>query len=210
MGGGGFDIGAASNPIMRSEERRQRSSLAMKGRKPAPQTIEASVKARQNNPEWRKLVGQRSRERGAGLGNSHLHTPEVRARMAATRRSQRELNTRLGFEGLKKWRKWFEYLDPKGRLWKFRSSYERAFAAGMDEMGLTWQYEPHRLLLSDGRTYLPDFWVEEWRTYVEVKGWRGWGRIDKVVQAKADGHPVALLESKPRWWVSQLAEQNVG
>ena len=80
-----------------------------------------------------------------------------------------------------------------GRLWKFKSSWERDYAVALDQMELTWTYEAHRLLLSDGRTYIPDFFIAEWNAYVEVKGWRGFGYVDKIDQARRDGHDVLLV-----------------
>lgn len=91
----------------------------------------------------------------------------------------------------------YEHLDVKGRLWTFKSGdqWERGFARWLDAQGLTWAYEPHTLLLSDGRRYVPDFWVEEWKTYVELKGPHL--SADKANQAIADGHPVKILQGLP-------------
>ena len=85
-----------------------------------------------------------------------------------------------------------EYLDRLGRIWRLRSGWERSLAEYLDREGLTWAYEPHQLLLSNGRVYVPDFYVDEWATYVEVKGWSGWGKA-KIEQAIADGHPIRVL-----------------
>lgn len=91
----------------------------------------------------------------------------------------------------------YEYLDRQGRLWTLRSGdhYERGFARWLDEQHFTWWYEPCVLLLSDGRRYIPDFWVEEWQSYVEVKGaFRGTVRgLDKVELATADGYRIRVV-----------------
>lgn len=84
-----------------------------------------------------------------------------------------------------------DFLDRRGRLWTMKSKWEVAYAQDLDRQELTWDYEPHQLLLSDGRVYIPDFWVHEWHTYVEVKGFPD--RLDKVELATADGHPVRLV-----------------
>jgi hypothetical protein len=86
-----------------------------------------------------------------------------------------------------------EFLDRHGRLWRFRSEWERRFAERLDRDGLSWRYQPDCLLLSTGRRYIPDFWVEEWRSYVEVKGRRDVRYAAKATQAIADGHPVLVL-----------------
>lgn len=87
------------------------------------------------------------------------------------------------------------YTCRKGRRFNFRSGeqYELGCAKILDARKLTWLYEPHVLRLSDGRAYVPDFWVKEWKTYVEVKGWER--RVDKVEQARKDGFPVLLVRS---------------
>lgn len=72
-----------------------------------------------------------------------------------------------------------------------KSKLERTFAERCDQLGLAWRYEPDTLLLSDGRRYIPDFWVEEWQSHVEIKG-RPLG-LDKVMQAQQDGHAIVLL-----------------
>lgn len=87
------------------------------------------------------------------------------------------------------------YTCRKGRRFNFRSGeqYELGCAKILDARKLTWLYEPRILRLSDGRAYLPDFWVREWKTYVEIKGWER--RVDKVEQANKDGFPVLLIRN---------------
>jgi len=87
-----------------------------------------------------------------------------------------------------------EYLDPQGRLFKFRSRLERYFAEWMDQHGIAWDYEPDTLLLSDGRHYTPDFRLRD-RLYIEVKHPRWLTRLDKVQLAQEDGHNVQLVFS---------------
>ena len=72
-----------------------------------------------------------------------------------------------------------------------RSSYEVHYAQHLDRLSVEWDYEPDRLLLSDGRVYVPDFRIG--RRYVEIKGWAGLKGTDKVELARADGHDVELL-----------------
>lgn len=87
-----------------------------------------------------------------------------------------------------------EYLDRTGRLWRFKSTWEDQFARALDAAELTWSYEPARLLLSDGRTYVPDFWVAEWSSYVEIKA--GHRSLEKAERAVADGHAVRMVQGR--------------
>lgn len=52
-----------------------------------------------------------------------------------------------------------------------RSTWEANFGRILKLCGIKYAYEPSRFVLSDGRTYCPDFYVFDWDTYVEVKGW---------------------------------------
>lgn len=95
-------------------------------------------------------------------------------------------------------KKRYEHLDASGRLWRFRSSWEVAFARYLDERGVRWFFEPTRILLSDGRIYIPDFWVEDWQCFCEVKGWRGRRNSDKPDVARADGHRIITVKDITR------------
>ena len=64
-----------------------------------------------------------------------------------------------------------EYTDKIGRVFKFRSSYEIAFARDyLDKNNLTWDYEPKTFVL-ENTTYTPDFYIKEHNYFVEVKGY---------------------------------------
>lgn len=63
----------------------------------------------------------------------------------------------------------------------FRSKLEADWAATLDTLGITWQYEPETVRLPSGATYLPDFRLPDIRTWLEVKG-RGVPRIEKATE----------------------------
>lgn len=63
------------------------------------------------------------------------------------------------------------YLCPTGIYVCMRSCWELSFATYLDDLNLSWQYEPETFVLKDGSGYTPDFYVESWQSYVEVKGW---------------------------------------
>lgn len=52
-----------------------------------------------------------------------------------------------------------------------RSTYEARFARAMSARALKWEYEPRWFALSTAKLYMPDFYVVDLDTYVEVKGW---------------------------------------
>ena len=61
--------------------------------------------------------------------------------------------------------KWGVY---KG-IW-MRSSYEIKFTQFLDLSGIKWLYEPKTFNLGK-MTYTPDFYIPEWKCYIEIKGW---------------------------------------
>jgi uncharacterized SAM-binding protein YcdF (DUF218 family) len=62
-----------------------------------------------------------------------------------------------------------------------RSRLEARWAACLDSAGLAWAYEPQVLRLGRGRgaLYLPDFWLPDQQTWLEVKG-PHWERFEKT------------------------------
>lgn len=74
---------------------------------------------------------------------------------------------------------------------RFRSRLEARWAVFFDELNVEWRYEPEgfRIELSSGRriNYLPDFYLPESGTWVEVKG--DFARFDKeLLAAMTDGN----------------------
>lgn len=51
----------------------------------------------------------------------------------------------------------------------FRSRLEARWAVALDHLGVKWEYEPQGFELPSG-PYLPDFWLPELKTWIEVKG----------------------------------------
>ncbi|MGW4888130.1 hypothetical protein [Streptomyces murinus] len=52
----------------------------------------------------------------------------------------------------------------------FRSRLEADWAATLDGNSIRWVYEPETITLDSGTLYLPDFWLPELGTWIEVKG----------------------------------------
>ena len=53
--------------------------------------------------------------------------------------------------------------------YKFRSRLEARWAVFFDALGVNYEYEPEGFELSNGDKYLPDFYLPELETFVEVK-----------------------------------------
>lgn len=75
----------------------------------------------------------------------------------------------------------------------FRSKLEASYAKTLDELKIKWSYE-HNGYDIDGVRYLPDFWLSEIGTFLEVKG--------PVIPGaeKARKLAVALNPEEESWW----------
>ncbi len=89
----------------------------------------------------------------------------------------------------------FRFVRRTGIAIFLRSSYEAAFAGYLDAKNIDWEYEPQEFLLSNGRTYTPDFYIREWEMLVEIKGylWKDAGeKIDLFRLDYPDKHLVVV------------------
>lgn len=53
---------------------------------------------------------------------------------------------------------------------QFRSRLEADWAASLHALNIEWKYEPRLVTLPSGEHYLPDFWLPQIGTWIEVKG----------------------------------------
>jgi hypothetical protein len=63
----------------------------------------------------------------------------------------------------------------------FRSRLEARWATFLDSHHITWQYEPETITLPSGAVYVPDLWLPELGTWIEVKG-DGVPRVEKAIE----------------------------
>jgi hypothetical protein len=67
-------------------------------------------------------------------------------------------------------RKNWPYVREDGSAVWMRAATEVAWATWLDRTGKAWKYEPNAFLLSNGRRYVPDFFLPEESCWHEVKG----------------------------------------
>jgi len=53
--------------------------------------------------------------------------------------------------------------------YNFRSRLEARWAVFFDHLKIRWDYEPEGFELGNGLRYLPDFWLPDWKIWVEIK-----------------------------------------
>jgi hypothetical protein len=88
--------------------------------------------------------------------------------------------------------------------YKFRSRLEARWAVFMDFVKVKWEYEVQGFVLSSGRPYLPDFWLPELSTWLEIKPWKSdtpWpteGSVEEEFQnSPPEGTRVVILFGSP-------------
>lgn len=92
---------------------------------------------------------------------------------------------------------------------RFRSRLEARWAIFLDALGAKWSYESEGFDLS-GTWYLPDFWVEDWNTWIEVKGKSPSAEEAKRCEllARSSGQLVLLLAGDP-WTENDVNEYDI-
>lgn len=63
----------------------------------------------------------------------------------------------------------FRAITTRYKGYNFRSRLEARWAVFFDHLGIRWDYEPEGFELGNGLRYLPDFWLPDWKMWVEVK-----------------------------------------
>jgi hypothetical protein len=131
-------------------------------------------------------------------------TPEQRAEVAARYKAgenYEELRTAFDVSsptirsavqehGVRIRRGWSKYrttkwTDRKGRLFIFKSTWERAYAEHLDARNVDWDYEVRSFSLPKCRCYTPDFFIYEGGELfevVEVHGWLDQRTKDRITE----------------------------
>lgn len=76
---------------------------------------------------------------------------------------------------------------------RFRSRLEARWAVFFDAMGYKWEFEPQGYVLKDYGPYLPDFWLPQFRLWVEVKGEESQGDLDKITALAVEHKSAGVL-----------------
>jgi endogenous inhibitor of DNA gyrase (YacG/DUF329 family) len=78
----------------------------------------------------------------------------------------------------------------------FRSSWEANIARFLNFLDIKWIYEPERVPLANGTTYLPDFFLPELQCYFEVKGWFKNTKWKEKVKLFGRSHDIVVIDKQ--------------
>jgi hypothetical protein len=97
----------------------------------------------------------------------------------------------------------------------FRSRLEADWAHNLTVVGIAWSYEPDGIILPNGQRYLPDFWLPDINTWLEVKGpgVPGLDKTEELVNALAEPDPHNPQRGEYGWTIRQavvIAMPSVG
>jgi hypothetical protein len=60
-------------------------------------------------------------------------------------------------------------IETRWKGFRFRSRLEARWAVFFENIGVQWDYEKEGFNLGDAGYYLPDFWIDDWKCWVEIK-----------------------------------------
>lgn len=85
----------------------------------------------------------------------------------------------------------YEFWDEELQMY-FRSSYESIVGRFLDRHEFKWVYEMWTINIKESQ-YTPDFWLNDFDIFLEVKGLWGVGSKKKLYQAYKHGYHILLL-----------------
>lgn len=161
---------------------------------------------KETHPESAEKVRQTSIERGVNVGDKNgMKKPENRLKLSITRKKMMEdpaERKKLAIITAKAWAdgkydnagvgrcKWYTYTKRDGTCIKCQGTWERAYAQYLDEQNISFTSHRGTLKYIDEnnvqRTYMPDFWVEDWNCYIDIKG-SHWMKLQHDVEIRIVG-----------------------
>ena len=150
--------------------------------------VEAIKEMRKRNPDWEKKISETSKRRKINSGDKNgMKQLEARMKVSKARKKMfedpevrkhySEKNRQAWadgkFDGVRVGQcKWHDYTHSNGTLYKVQGNWELAFIKWLDENDLTFTCHRGRIKYKLGekeKNYYPDFYVEDWGCYVDVK-----------------------------------------
>lgn len=135
------------------------------------QKISKTLKERKVNCGSKNGMKQLSARRKVSLARKKMfQDPAVRKHYSD---KVKEAWARGDFEGVRVGQcSWYDYKHSNGTVYKVQGKWELAFIKWLDRSGLHFKCHRGRIpyvLCGEKKNYYPDFWVDEWDCYAEVK-----------------------------------------
>jgi hypothetical protein len=105
-------------------------------------------------------------------------------------------------------------MEAKTTIYKnieFRSMLDVRWAAFFDRLAIKWSYEPELFKFACGLQYLPDFWLPDYQSFVEIKPVTDFEGFEKCAALAKERRLVVLCgQPLPHWlpcWVSSSRKE---
>lgn len=184
---------------------RQKTPLAKK------RMSKAIKKMIKNDPEW-KIKNSKSKKGKINLGeNNGMKSEEGRKKLSETRSKMmangynKEVSKQMKkawadgkFDGVRVGQcKWYTYNHSNGKKYKVQGKWELYFIEWLDKNCLEFTCHRGRIpytLNENQHSYLPDFFVNDWNCYVDIKNDYHYSlQKDKFDSLKKDGHVIKII-----------------
>lgn len=163
--------------------------------------------AAMSDEEKKKIFGRP----GANAGEKNaMKRPEVRAKVSATRSKLMEdpaFRQKFVQGSIDAWKrgaytvvndancktKWHEYKHSSGKIYKVQGTWELKFIEWLDKNNLSFECHQGRIPFIDDngieRSYYPDFYVYEWKAYVDPKADHWYKKQHRKFELLREQHP---------------------
>lgn len=153
-------------------------STNTKRRKRAKNKNPSPFKGKTYEEIYGKEEGDARRKKASDIrkGRKNYYSEETKKRMSASSTRQMFQRYASGWEGKAGRCKKIDYESQIAGKIKVDGTWELATAKYLDSIHVTWQRNKNRFkyfneIQNREATYCPDFYVQEWNTYIEVKGY---------------------------------------
>ena len=103
----------------------------------------------------------------------------------------------------------YKPIETEYRGYRFRSRLEARWAVCFDTLGIPWRYELEGHEFDNGVWYLPDYWLPNGKTWLEVKGQPPTQEEFEKATALALAHPESMVVISWEYFDTDTEKDNI-
>ena len=169
-------------------------------------------KMMKEDPDW-KVRNSKSKKGIINLGDKNpMKNKETASKVSQARKKMMEddnLRKKISRDTARAWKegkfdgvkvgqsKWYVYKHTNGEEYKVQGTWELLFIKWLDRNGLSFTCHKGRIpYIMDGmdKSYYPDFWVDEWDCWVDIKNKYHYSKQKRKFDIlNDDGHKIRLI-----------------
>lgn len=187
-------------------------SIRQKSKKARLKMSNSIQKMIEEDPDW-KVRNSNSKKGVINLGDSNgMKNPEVAKRVSNTRKkllSDPAEREKIAIATSKAWEdgkyenvkvgisKWYDYVHSNGKTYKVQGTWELEFIKWLDANKINFKCHKGKIkyrLNEKEKNYYPDFWIEDWNCWVDIKNKYHYSLQKDKFKALSDaGHNIKLI-----------------